>query len=171
MGAYPFPELSADEVHTLSQRALEKADVQHLAGRRYLELSGGEQQRIHYARALLQLLCGFSIDPQPRYLLLDEPTASLDPLHQHNLLKSAYQLAHHYQLGVLVVLHDVNLAAQYSDRIALLANGTVLACDAPQQVLTSQNLYEVYGIHAHILPHPEHVTAPLVVFSPTLNKP
>ncbi len=169
MGAYPFPELSPDTTHHLSQLALHKAEVSQLAGRRYLELSGGEQQRVHYARALLQLLCGFEVNPHPRYLLLDEPTASLDPLHQHALLHSACQLARHYQLGILMVLHEVNLASQYSDRIALLANGTVFACDTPQQVLTSANLYEVYGIHAHILPHPEHSTKPLVVFSSTLN--
>lgn len=168
MGAYPFSELSHHEVDSLIQTALQTADITALAARRYLELSGGEQQRVHYARAIVQLLCGFSLSSQPRYLLLDEPTASLDPLHQHRLLKSAAQLTRQYPLGVLVVVHDVNLAAQYSDRIALLVNGTVLACDTPQEVLTSDNMHQVYGIHAHVLPHPQYPPTPLVVFNPEL---
>src|SRR5699024_5833518 len=130
---------------------------------RYLALSGGEQQRVHYARAILQLLSGFHTKQQPRYLLLDEPTASLDPLHQHTLLNSVRGLAQTHELGVLVVLHDVNLAALYSDRIALLSQGQILDCNTPCQVLTPKNLYQVYGIKAHVMSHPEH-NKPLVIF-------
>lgn len=164
MGAYPFPELSTSQISELTAMAMHRADVSALAGRRYLGLSGGEQQRVHYARAVLQLLSGFQVQNQPRYLLLDEPTASLDPLHQHAILNSVRSLAQSHRLGVLIVLHDVNLAALYSDRIALLSNGQIFACNTPDEVLTPENLYHVYGITAHIMRHPQHDSKPLVVF-------
>ena len=85
MGAYPFPELTAGAVAALVRQALTCTDMLEQADRRYPDLSGGEQQRVHFARALVQVRAG----AQPgvaRYLLLDEPTASLDPAHQQRLL-------------------------------------------------------------------------------------
>src|SRR3546814_16134314 len=84
MGAYPFPELDPVEVEELANAALALAGVPHLAPRRYPELSGGEQQRVQFARVLAQ--CQAQRDPgTPRYLLLDEPISSLDPKHQTEL--------------------------------------------------------------------------------------
>jgi iron complex transport system ATP-binding protein len=164
MGAYPFPELAAGQVQALISQALARADVAGLAHRRYLELSGGEQQRVHFARVMLQLLAGQAGDNESRYLLLDEPTASLDPLHQQGLLQAVYTLARDNHVGVLAILHDVNLAARWSDRIALLAEGTVFACGTPAQVLTPANLEKVYGMALHVMDHPGHAGIPLVVF-------
>jgi iron complex transport system ATP-binding protein len=163
MGAYPFPELSAPEVQELVDRVLSLADIAHLAQRRYLELSGGEQQRVQFARVLLQLLAGRRADPGGRYLLLDEPTASLDPLHQQSLLQTVVELTRSERIGALVILHDINLAARYSDRIALLSDGGLLVCDTPGKALTAENLRQVYGINAHIMPHPQCPERPLVV--------
>ncbi|NYT39034.1 heme ABC transporter ATP-binding protein [Allopusillimonas soli] len=164
MGAYPFPECGQADTHGLVVRALELADVSHLAQRRYLELSGGEQQRVHFARVILQVLCLRDSDPSGRYLLLDEPTASLDPMHQHGLLRAARSLAASQGLGVLLILHDVNLAALWSDRIALLADGTVFACADPSTVLTPENLRRVYGLDVHVMDHPLRPGKPLIVF-------
>ncbi|TEA78747.1 heme ABC transporter ATP-binding protein [Allopusillimonas ginsengisoli] len=164
MGAYPFPELATIQVDALVEQALARADVAYLANRRYLELSGGEQQRVHFARVMLQVLAGRSEDPHGRYLLLDEPTASLDPLHQQGLLKAVSELARLERIGVLLILHDINLAALWSDRIALLADGTIFACDAPDKALTPANLRQVYGMDVHVMPHPYHAGKPLVVF-------
>jgi len=164
MGAYPFPELTTAQVGALVELALDKADVAYLANRRYLELSGGEQQRVHFARVILQVLAGRNDDPRGRYLLLDEPTASLDPLHQQGLLMAARELATAERVGVLLILHDVNLAALWSDRVALLANGTVFACDTPVKALTPANLAQVYGMALHVTDHPRHPGTPLVVF-------
>lgn len=164
MGAYPYPELAHTEIRRLCDQAMLHADIADLAQRRYLELSGGEQQRVHYARAILQVLCGIHLAPDNRYILLDEPTSSLDPLHQHALLSSVRTLTRSHNLGVLVILHDVNLAALFSDRIALLSDGQVLACDRPQNVLTAENLHRVYGVNACIMTHPRHADKPLVVF-------
>ena len=164
MGAYPFPALSQDQVDALTQATLQHAGITHLAQRRYLELSGGEQQRVQFARVVLQILAERQDDPQGRYMLLDEPTASLDPLHQQTLLKTVSELARSERIGVLVILHDVNLAALWSDRIALLSQGTLLACGEPALVLTPDNLKTVYGVDVRIMPHPGRPGKPLVVF-------
>ncbi len=163
MGAYPFPNLKKNEIDILCNEAMDKAKIDFLSKRRYMELSGGEQQRVHYARAILQLLGGLHSRKESSYLLLDEPTSSLDPLHQHTLLNSVNELSKNHNIGVLTVLHDVNLAALYSDRIALLSQGEILSYGTPFEVLTPDNLDKVYGISAHVMTHPK-CNKPLVIF-------
>ena len=153
MGAYPFPELEPAHVETLVDQALDWADVVHLGGRRYPELSGGEQQRVQFARVLVQCHAGRA-PGEPRYLLLDEPTANLDPKHQGDLLRLAAQLAHIGNTGVLVILHDMNMAARWCDRLLLLNGGRAIAVGSPVQVLTSANLFQAYDIQAQVIPHP-----------------
>lgn len=153
MGAYPFAELAPAQVDALVAHALGLADVAHLAGRRYPELSGGEQQRVQFARVLVQ--CHAARAPgESRYLLLDEPTASLDPKHQGDLLRRAWELAHEGNTGVLVILHDMNLAARWCDRLLLLNAGRAIAQGTPAQVLTAANLHLAYGINAQVIAHP-----------------
>jgi len=164
MGAYPFRELSAEEVGHLIRDVSDLAGIAALMHRRYVELSGGEQQRVQFARVALQVLANRKIDSHGRYMLLDEPTASLDPLHQQSLMNMLVHLARSERIGVLVILHDVNLAARWSDRIALLSKNEIVACDTPARVLTAANLKQVYGIDVHILVHPKHPNTPLVVF-------
>ncbi len=164
MGAYPFSELDDHEVKRLCVRALDTAGLSDLADRRYPELSGGEQQRVHFARVLLQVLASRESDPHGRYLLLDEPTSSLDPLHQQMLLKTISDLARIERVGVLCIVHDVNLAACWSNRIALLEGGMLFACDTPAKALTPANLKRVYGVNVHVMPHPLKPGTPLVVF-------
>lgn len=153
MGAYPFPELGPDTVGALIDEALEHAGVPHLATRRYPELSGGEQQRVQFARVLAQCRAAARQGPPP-YLLLDEPISSLDPKHQVELLRTVWNLAHEDGLGVLVIVHDINLAARWCDRLVLLAEGTSVAEGEPAAVLTSALLRQVYDIEADVLPHP-----------------
>jgi len=153
IGAYPFPELAPAQVEALVSQALDLADAAHLGGRRYPELSGGEQQRVQFARVLVQ--CRAARAPgEARYLLLDEPTASLDPKHQTDLLRRAWELAHAGNTGVLVILHDMNLAARWCDRLLLLSGGRDIAQGAPGDVLTAANLYLAFGIDAQVIPHP-----------------
>lgn len=151
MGAYPFPELDAGALAALTARALGLADLARMGGRRYPDLSGGEQQRVHFARALVQALAA----RQPgeyRALLLDEPISSLDPRHQLQLLQAVRALSRAEGLAVLVVLHDVNLAAQWCDRLLLLAGGRAVAEGRPAEVLTPAVLETVYGLPARVLP-------------------
>ncbi|MFT0850362.1 heme ABC transporter ATP-binding protein [Achromobacter sp. F4_2707] len=164
MGLYPFPELDRQACQALLDEAIAQADIGHLWERRYLELSGGEQQRVQFARTLAQVLAASRAGGSGCYLLLDEPSSSLDPAHQHGLLRAARQAATQAGAGVLVVLHDVNLAALYCDRLALMADGGVLACGSPQEVLLPGLLQQVYGTAAHVQAHPMHAHVPLVVF-------
>ncbi len=130
--------------------ALQAADVGHLTGRRYTALSGGERQRVHLARVLAQLWPGEA----GQTLLLDEPTSMLDPLHQHTTLQAVRAFADH-GAAVLVILHDLNLAARYCDRILLLDNGRPHALDTPQQVLRPESLKAVFGLEVLVQAHPE----------------
>lgn len=116
--------------------------VQHLLERPFASLSGGEQQRGHFARALLQLWPDASIGG-PRWLLLDEPTSSQDLGNELQLLRCARQAACR-QVGVLVVLHDLNLAARFADRVALMHRARLRALGAPAAVLRAETLSDIY---------------------------
>ena len=139
--------------HAVVSLSLERTDLAGMAERRIGELSGGEQQRVLLARALAQ---------DTPILLLDEPTTHLDLQHQSNLLNLVRLLAQEKNLCVLMVLHDLNLAGLYADRVALLSNGGVYAIGQPAEVLTSQNLSSVYRVPVDVIPHPEYGT-PLVL--------
>lgn len=127
--------------------ALQATGVEHLAERLYPTLSGGERMRVQMARVLAQI---WEAPAHPRYLLLDEPTASLDLAHQHSCLQIARQFAAE-GTGVLLILHDPNLAIGYADEVTLLCCGQIVAQGAPEQVLTQQNLERVYGVKIEIL--------------------
>ncbi len=137
-------------------RALDAVGVAALADRRYPTLSGGEKQRVHLARVLAQLDSGEAV-----LLLLDEPTNNLDLTHQHRVLEVARQMARR-GLAVVAVLHDLNLAAQYADRIALLKRGRLVAAGSPADVLTSDAIAEAFDVRALVMPHP-CLACPLVV--------
>ena len=139
--------------HAVVTLSLERTDLVGMAERRIGELSGGEQQRVLLARALAQ---------DTPILLLDEPTTHLDLQHQSNLLNLVRLLVLEKNLCVLMVLHDLNLAGLYADRVALMANGGVFAMGEPAKVLTAQNLSTVYRVPVDIIPHPEYGT-PLVL--------
>lgn len=154
MGMYPFSDITQAQATALIDRALQWADVQSLQARNYQTLSGGERQRVQFARVLVQLLAQREQDPAARYMLLDEPTSSLDPKYQQQLLRTLGKLARQENIGVLIILHDLNLAARYCDRLALLCEGKLIACDTPEKVLTRENLHAVYGIDGQAIAHP-----------------
>lgn len=131
------------------QDVLALTDVSYLAERNYLTLSGGERQRVHLARILAQL---WPVTEQS-VLLLDEPTSMLDPLHQHTLLKVVRHCAKE-GAAVLVILHDLNLAAAYCDQLALLKAGSIFNQGSPAEVLTTAHIKEVFGLDVLIESHP-----------------
>ncbi|WP_028450272.1 heme ABC transporter ATP-binding protein [Chitinibacter tainanensis] len=169
MGGYPFPQLSPAEMRALLLQAAALADVSELLLRPYPQLSGGEQQRVQLARVLLQTLAALQHSTQPVYLLLDEPTASLDPRHQQHVLVQLQSLLASLpagqQLAVGVILHDVNLAARYCQRLVLLAAGQLVASGPVAQALTGAHLEQTYQLPATVLPHPLHAGQQLVVFA------
>jgi len=117
--------------------ALSAVDASHLAHRLYPTLSGGEQQRVQLARALAQL---WHTDDTTRYLLLDEPTSSLDLAHQHHALAVVQSFARDRGIGVLAILHDVALASRHADRIALLRAGRLMFQGSVDDVVRSEQL-------------------------------
>ena len=128
------------------RRALVAAGCLDLAARQLGELSGGERQRATLARALAQ---------EPELLLLDEPTAHLDPGYGQELLATLLRLNRGEGLTVLAVLHDLNLAAAACPRLVLLHDGRLVADGAPREVVTPANLELAYGYRAQVIPHPQ----------------
>ncbi|MEM7707470.1 MAG: heme ABC transporter ATP-binding protein [Pseudomonadota bacterium] len=126
-------------------------DIEHLLTRSYNTLSGGEQQRVQFARALLQLQ-DTATDGQDQYLLLDEPTSSLDLSHELTLLKRAAEAAAG-GIGVLAVMHDLNLAARFAQRIAILQHGELAAFGSPSEVLQDELLSAVYSTPVQVEQH------------------
>lgn len=138
LGAFSFESAHDLEV---AQQAMQRTEVAHLAARRITELSGGERQRVILARALAQ---------EPSILILDEPSAFLDIRHQVEI----YDLLRDLQregLTVVTVLHDLNLAGLYCDRLVLLADGGVACLGEPAAVLTYATLTEVYGTEVYVV--------------------
>ncbi|MHA7815336.1 MAG: heme ABC transporter ATP-binding protein [Pseudohaliea sp.] len=133
------------------EEVLEACELGPLAERAFHSLSSGEQQRAQFARGWLQLWRPPG-DRTPRWLLLDEPNANLDVAHGLALLEDLRGLAGH-GLGVLAVLHDLDLAARYADRIVLLDGGQVIAAGAPDSVMTAGRLSAVYGTPVHVEHH------------------
>lgn len=141
--------------------ALQSAHVEHLAQRLFTSLSGGEQQRVQLARVLAQL---WQVDSeQARYLLLDEPTSALDLAHQHHVLGLAQHLAKTWNLGVLAVLHDLNLAALYADQIAILNQGRLQAYGEPQATLSPSQIQQAFAVDVEVIPYPLQINRPLVI--------
>ena len=137
----------------LARRALERVSALNFADRRVGELSGGEQQRVLLARALCQ---------STPILLLDEPTAHLDLQYQVSLLEIVSDLAHHDKLAVLIALHDLNLAARYADRVALMVSGEIKALGKAAEVLRKDVIESAYKLSVQVVKHP-FLDVPLVL--------
>ncbi|MFA4836424.1 MAG: ABC transporter ATP-binding protein [Dehalococcoidia bacterium] len=129
----------------IAWRAMEMTGTQPIAERRMHEISGGEKQRLIVARALAQ---------EPKLILLDEPTAHLDIKYQIETLDFIRKLCREQNMTAVTVLHDLNLAAQYCDRLALIYEGKIHTEGSPQEVITAQNIKEVYGAEVYVYPHP-----------------
>jgi len=148
------------QLQNMADNIMREQGVLALKQQAYPTLSGGEKQRVHFCRILLQLAVGNQFSPQA--LLLDEPTAALDINYQHQLLMTAQQLALS-GMAVVAVLHDLNLAAQYADRIILLNGGEICADGTPQSVLTTDNIKRVYGYDSKKIINDGELSYPLVI--------
>jgi iron complex transport system ATP-binding protein len=130
----------------VAREAMERTGTLPLAGRPMGELSGGERQRVLIARALAQ---------EPRILLLDEPTSNLDIRHQLAFFGLVEELNRTEGLTVVAVSHDINLAALYCRRIALLKDGTVCREGRPEDIITEESIRDVFGAPVRVDRHPE----------------
>lgn len=163
MGRLPHLEgAESERDYETARAALDAVEARHLEERLYPTLSGGERQRVQLARVLAQIW-----EPREgggRYLLLDEPTSSLDLAHQHSTLGVARRFARE-GVAVLVILHDLNLAAQYADRVVMLKGGRVARQGRPSEVFTREAIREVFDVQAVVTRHPSQ-DCPLVVAVP-----
>ena len=149
MGRYPHFQHSptAKDFH-IAQTAMEATGVQTFADRQYPTLSGGEQQRVQLARALAQVW------EQPNaMLLMDEPVAGMDILYQQQTLAILRSMAQK-KFIVISVLHDMNLAAQYADRIIMMKRGRKWYDGTPAEVLNPKSVYEIFEIKADVFTNP-----------------
>lgn len=151
LGRYPWQGESAVHSRTIIEAAMQASGIARLADRVYTHLSTGERARVQFARVLAQI---WEAKPgTPRYLLLDEPTASLDPAHQHELLAMTRCFAAG-GVGVVMVIHDLNLALLYADRCLLLRDGRALAIGTSAAVLNHTNIHDAFDIEVELLQSP-----------------
>ena len=144
LGRKPYIRWDAtDEDRKIVSDLLVQLDLQKYSDRSMDQLSGGELQKVVLARALAQ---------QPQYLLLDEPTSSLDPKNQHEMLHLVKDISRENNIGVVMVIHDLSHAARYCDRFLFLRDSKVYAYGGPE-VLTPENIRAVYGMEVDILEH------------------
>ncbi len=141
------------DAETLAIAALELCGVGHLQERLVDTLSGGEQQRVHWARVIAQLGGQSSASLAGKCLLLDEPISALDLAHQHEMMALARSLVER-GCAVIAVLHDLNLSAEYGDRMLLLGNGSVVAEGSPREVLTPAIIHTAFGLRARVEANP-----------------
>ncbi len=163
LGRLPHQNTEAENAPLVYQ-IMQQTDVWHLKDRIYTSLSGGEKQRVQLARVMAQI---HSEKLHTRYLLLDEPTSSLDMSCQHLILGRAKALCAQ-NIGVLAILHDLNLAAQYADRLLFLRDGETLAYGPVEKVLTEEIVEETFVYPVKIIHDPD-TAKPVVYSTPTIH--
>ena len=147
----------------ITSSALELMDITYLENRLYTELSCGEKQRVQLARVLAQIWDANDAPAGTRLLLLDEPTAALDLGHQQQLMQAIQAFAKS-GVAVLMVLHDINLAAQYADRLLALLSSQQIAYGSVDAVVTEKIMHRLFNLDSSIIRHPDHGT-PIIIRS------
>lgn len=159
MGRYPYFDAQPKQEDLEAMNGMmHETDVFHLKDREYNTLSGGEKQRVHLSRVMAQL----QNEIPHKLLFLDEPLNNLDVKHQYKALEMIKNFTKKANSAV-VVLHDLNLAAQYADKIVLMKSGRIAAYGTPEEVFTVENISGAYNFPCTICGHP--VTGdPMIIF-------
>ena len=154
LGRYPhFISKPGQRDEQAVEEAMRFFDVWEMSERNYLTLSGGEKQRVHFARVLSQIW--FATPGEPRYLFLDEPLTFLDIHYQFEFMHKLLVLLKDPSLVVIGVVHDLNLAARFADTLLLLNNGGVLSSGTPAGVITSDNIQRAFHLAPVIHQQPD----------------
>jgi iron complex transport system ATP-binding protein len=169
MGTYVSDEyIPKIKLDSLIQHALHTVDMTSTISRDFNTLSGGEQQRVLLAKCIVQLNCCHWADMH-KYLLLDEPTASLDIEQQFKFIELVKNLVRRRNIGVFAILHDLNLAAQFADEIILIRKGKILDKGTPKKVLTPAKLAAAFDINAIVNSHPTLNCLHITTIPKTIN--
>lgn len=144
-------EFEGEEDHHVADWAIEELQIQNLSGKDVTELSGGEFQRVAIARALAQ---------EPKLMLLDEPISHLDIRYQIKILKLLRKIRQ--QRTIIATFHDLSMASRFCQRLILLKGGNLIAAGLPDEVLTPENIWKAYRVHAQVKQNPRKKHASLV---------
>jgi iron complex transport system ATP-binding protein len=151
---YNFERIQEDLI-SFQQEIIEECDIQNLIDQKFNTLSGGEQRRVHFARALIQLWQPLNTEDQ-KYLLLDEPFSNLDLVHKVKMMNSIKKRASS-GTGVLMILHDLNLAYSFSDKIVILKNGKLVEKGKTKNMLSAKLLARAYETFISIDDNPINI--------------
>ena len=143
IGRRPYMSWSvSDDDLNVVDKAMSTMNITDLSDRFVNELSGGQRQRVFIARALAQ---------DPNFFLFDEPTSSLDLRHQLETVSTMREIVRTDNSGMIIALHDLNLALRYTDKVMLLKDGEMYDYGTPSEVLTTESVRDVYGVHAEFV--------------------
>jgi len=143
MGRHPHSKWgSLDSDLDIVYDTLKMLGISHLAMRPFNELSAGQHQKVMLARGLVQ---------EPKILLLDEPTSNLDVRHQLDVTKMLKRLSDEKQILIIMISHDINIAAKFADEIILMHQGRIYDAGQPREVITEENLRAVYGVTSRVI--------------------
>lgn len=143
LGRKPYMDWDySDEDFEIVEESMKRMNVLEFADHNMNELSGGQMQRVFIARTLAQ---------RPRFYMFDEPTSSLDLRHQIDTMKTMSDIVHSSDSGMIIALHDLNLAIRYSDKILMIKDKKVYDYGKPEDVITEQSIMDVYGVKAKII--------------------
>jgi len=160
MGRFPH-RTTREYNHQVVMETAELCDCSDLLDRSFLQLSGGEQQRIQIARVLAQIWKNEM--EMPGFLFLDEPVSSLDISHQYRIMQMLGEIAGQKNIGIVCVIHNLNLAAQSVDRCLILDEGRLVADGKPAHVFTEETISNVFDIDIWIREHPEDSNIPFII--------
>lgn len=161
LGRYPHATSTSINLSIIDS-LLKRLNLTKLASRNYMTLSGGEKQRVQIARVLAQLLVSKDMSPYPNsILLLDEPLSALDLPYQSIFMNFAKELCEK-GLSLIAIFHDINIAANYSDRCFFMKNGKLISDGKTEEVITSKNIFDTYGVQVDVIEHPK-TTRPHII--------
>jgi len=147
MGLYAY-DLSQKEKKEILNYIVEKLDINPLKDKDYQSLSGGEKQKIQFARVVVQL---YASKEKQKYLFLDEPTLNLDIYYQYKILDLTKELQEELNIGVCAILHDINQAYLYSDKIAMMKEGEIRYFGDTNEILTHDNIFDIFKVESEFV--------------------
>lgn len=147
MGLYAY-DLSLKEKNEILDYIVKRLNIDSLKDKNYLVLSGGEKQKIQFARVVVQL---YASKQKEKYLFLDEPTLNLDIYYQYKILDLAKELQKELNIGVCAILHDINQAYLYSDEIVMMKEGEIKYFGKTNEILTYENIYDIFQVESEFV--------------------